>query len=478
MLSRGLWHRNRRRFSAVIGGIVFVLLIFGGCRSGHLVRTEEALREALSKGTGTVKLAPGTIEITSEIEIPPGARNLRIVGADGGSRLHLATNFEGRAALVFRSASNVELSGFSLYGHREFVDERVGLPPSNEIFASFYRNNGLVFEDIEQLTITNVHFAQIANFPLLISRGTGVLVEGVTIRDSGSLNKRGRNNSSGGILLEEGTADFVVRRCKLENVLGNGVWTHSRAGSPRARDGVIAENEFRNIGRDAIQVGHATRILVENNQGSRIGYPVDVVDIEGRAYPVGIDTADNTDDSTYLNNHFEEINGKCIDLDGFHHGTVRGNRCTNRGPASDYPLGHFGIIMNNTNAAMISEKIVIEDNVVDGALYGGLFLIGSGHTVRGNRFVRLNLAGCQAGSSDPRCDFSSWPGEPLLLRTGIYLGRRAERPAVTRDNVIENNVISGLGMDTSCIAAAPGLALAENRVRDNRCAGENAPAGR
>lgn len=478
MLPRERPHRNRRCLLAAAGTILCLSVALGGCRSGHLVRTEEALREALSKGTGTVELAPGTIEITSEIEIPPDAHDLRIIGAEAGSRLHLTTNFEGRAALVFRSASNVELSGFSVYGHREFVDERVGLPPSNETFTSFYRNNGLVFENVEHLTITNVAFAQIANYPLIISRATGVLVEGVTIRDSGSLNERGRNNASGGILLEDGVADFVVRRCKIENVSGNGVWTHSRAGSPRARDGVIAENEFRDIGRDAIQIGHATRILVENNHGSRIGYPANIVDIEGRAYPVGIDTAGNTDESAYLNNRFEEINGKCIDLDGFHHGTVRGNRCVNQGKASDYPLGHFGIIMNNTNPAMISEKIVIEDNVVDGAVYGGLFLIGNGHTVRGNRFVRLNLAGCRVGSSDPRCDFSSWPGEPLLLRTGIYLGRRAERPVVTRDNVIENNVVSGLGMEASCIAASPGLALSQNRVRDNRCAGENAPAGR
>ena len=104
----------------------------------------------------------------------------------------------------------------------------------------------------------------------------------------------GRNNATGGILLEEGTRDFTVTRCDLRNVRGNGIWTHSLATAPQNRDGLIASNHFERIGRDAIQVGHGTRVRVEDNTGSEIGYPLEDVDMEDLATPVAIDTAGDT----------------------------------------------------------------------------------------------------------------------------------------------------------------------------------------
>jgi hypothetical protein len=55
------------------------------------------------------------------------------------------------------------------------------------------------------------------------------------------------------------------------------------------------------------------------------------------------------------------------------------------------------------------------------------------------------------------------------LRSGIYLGARAERPAPARANVIEGNEISGFGMSAHCIAAAPGVSLAANDIARNSC---------
>ena len=92
---------------------------------------------------------------------------------------------------------------------------------------------------------------------------------------------------------------------------------------------------------------------------------------ENKAIPVAIDTAGNTDRSVYSNNRFTGINGKCIDLDGFHHGEVTGNVCVNQ--------RNFGIVMNNTNPDMQSEGITIADNTIDGGLYGGIFVIGTGN---------------------------------------------------------------------------------------------------
>ena len=461
--------RLRPRYP-ILPAALLCLAYCGPPADSNLIQTEDGLRRAIAEGTGEIQLAPGVIEVSSPIDAPDGTHDLGLTGHPSGTTLRVSPAFAGRAVLVFHSAENVKLSGFSIEGHRKAVKERVGIPPDNETFTSFFSNNGIIFEDVRGLDIAAVRFTEIAAFPIIVNQGHDVRIEGVHIRNSGSLNERGRNNTSGGILLEEGTADFVVRNCTFENVRGNGIWTHSRYESPRNRDGRIEGNRFKYIARDAIQVGHATRIRVEGNHGERIGYPFHYTDVEGQGYPVGIDTAGNTDESVYANNTFEEINGKCIDLDGFHHGEVRGNRCTNKGTAIDYPLGHFAIIMNNTNPDMNSEQIVIEDNEVDGAIYGGLFIIGSGHRVVNNRFRNLNRAQCVEGSADMRCHF--WLDEPALLRTGIYLGRQAERPAVTRVNVIEGNVISGFGMVSNCIAAAPGVRLAANRVDNNDCRDE------
>ena len=108
---------------------------------------------------------------------------------------------------------------------------------------------------------------------MLVSGSRQVAIENIAVSDSGSLNEKGRNNTTGGILIEEGTVNFAVRKCVLTGIRGNGIWTHSLYGSQRNRDGRIVENTFRQIGRDAIQVGHTLRITVENNKGSEIGYP-------------------------------------------------------------------------------------------------------------------------------------------------------------------------------------------------------------
>jgi hypothetical protein len=251
----------------------------------------------------------------------------------------------------------------------------------------------------------------------------------------------------------------------FENVHGNGVWTHSR--SVRNAHGRITANRFVNIGRDAIQVGHATEVRVDDNSGSRIGYPVSVVDVEGGGTPVAIDTAGNVDKSVYEENVFQEINGKCIDLDGFHHGDVLGNTCRNKLSAEQYPYGHFGIVFNNTNPDMQSEQVRMIGNVIDGAKFGGIFIVGRGHTIESNQLLRLNMAGCNESHSKFGCIYNA--KEPDVLQTGIYLGNKAERSEVSRENVIKNNIITGFKMATRCIAAAPGVDLKQNKVEGNVC---------
>jgi parallel beta-helix repeat protein len=376
--------------------------------------------------------------------------------------LRASPGFSGRAVIVASAGSTIE--NLTIDGNRARLAARVGIAPWNRDFIGYYDRNGLIADRADGLTVRNVTIRNVTNFAVIVARSRRVTLNQLRVEDSGSLNDKGRNNTTGGILLEEGTADFVVRNSTFMRIRGNGVWTHSRGESPRNGPGLIERNQFEEIGRDALQAGHATKVRIQHNTGRRIGWPVEIVDVEGGGTPVAIDTAGNVDQSSYVNNRFEEINGKCIDLDGFHHGDVRDNVCVNKGNSDDYPFGHYGIVFNNTNRDMQSEGIRVTGNVIDGTKYGGIFVIGSDNTISGNRLLRLNLARC---NERPECIYDA--SQPDLLRTGIYLGAKAERPAPSRDNTVTDNVVTGYGMERLCVAAAPGVSLYKQTIARNDC---------
>lgn len=365
-----------------------------------------------------------------------------------------------------QGGTRLTLRNVKFDGNRAALEKPGDLPPSNLPFHKFTDSNGIAAEGVSELSIENVKMTQIAGFAVLVSHSRKVRVLRVDITDSGSRNAKGRNNASGGILLEEGTTDFQVRQCKLNRVRGNGIWTHSLYTSPRNSDGWIEENEIRFTARDAIQVGHATRVRVERNQGEKIGYPGAEVDVENQGWPVALDTAGNVDESVYALNTFRELNGKCIDLDGFHHGEVRRNRCVNDRPAADYPYGHFGIVLNNTNPDMRSEEIRIVDNELEGMKYGGIFVIGRGHWIEKNRMRFLNQAGCPE-SKTVACVYKA--DEPDMMFTGIYLGKGAERPDPAERISILDNLITGNGMKEHCIGHAPGVSMEKQTRERNIC---------
>lgn len=355
----------------------------------------------------------------------------------------------------------------TLDGNRAHLAKPMPIAPYDRAFADFYPNNGILSVEASNVAIRSVRLTNIANFAILLSAVNGSTIERVIITASGSLNEAGVNNTTGGILLEEGASDFTVKHSRFRNVRGNAIWTHSRATSDRNSRGLISQNHFVNIGRDAIQIGHATKVRVEGNSGSRIGYPAAIVDMKGGGTPVAIDTAGNVDNSVYTQNHFEEINGKCIDLDGFHHGDVTRNICRNRQPVSAYPYGHFGIVFNNTNPDMRSEEIRVLDNIIDGTKFGGIFVIGRRHTIQGNRLLRLNQAGCNESHVRFGCIYNA--DEPEILQTGIYLGSQAERPDLSAENRISGNTITGYKMAKRCIASAPSVDRNSNTIKENLC---------
>jgi hypothetical protein len=455
------------RRSTIAGFAIGVLglLLPISCSEAPEARLRKTIR---SQVTGVIHLPPGTIQVSTELTLARGAHELTIIGSN--TTLKAADHFHGRAILCGDDVKHIRLVGFSVDGNRAVLTKPLEMAPPENQFRIYYPNNGILFDRVQSLEISDVHFSNIVNFAVLVSRGAEIRMDHLHVEDSGSLNRLGRNNTTGGIVIEEGSSDFDVRDCTFLRIRGNGLWTHSMYRSPRLRDGIFMANRFDTIGRDALEVGHATAVRVEDNAGTHIGYPSEIIDVENGGTPVAIDTAGNVDHAVYGRNRFEEIDGKCIDLDGFHDGSVVENQCINRKSVAEYPFGHFGIVMNNANPDMRSENIEILNNRIDGTKFGGLFLIGSGHRVVGNVFSNLNQAHCNESAKIFGCIFKR--DEPEMLEAGIYLGRGAERPADTRNNLIRGNLIVGHQMKTRCIIYAPGLPKGSNEIEQNQCANQ------
>ena len=416
-----------------------------------------------SPGSRVKQLPPGVIELHHEMTVGPG---MELRGAPSGTTLRAADDFDGRALLAV-GGDGVTIRHLTLDGNRTHLERRTGLPPSDKPFSQFTWGSGIRAAGTAKLRIEDVRFHEMAGFAVLVSRSRDVVIDGVEVSDSGSRDGRGRNNATGGILLEEGTSDFHVTHSQFRGIRGNGVWTHSLFTSPRNRDGEISGNLFEELARDAIQVGHATNVRVERNHGTRIGYPVELVAFEDQAYPVAIDTAGDVDRTVYGRNEFTEVDGKCVDLDGFHDGDVVDNACLNRPDGALYPFGNVGILFNDSNPNTRSKNIRVTGNVLDGVKFTGILAFGTGHTIAHNRLLNVNLAHCNEEAAKSGCYYPK--DEPDALQSGIYLGRGFLWLEPARNNLVEENEISGFGMKTRCIGYAPGVDSAANTVRNNIC---------
>ncbi len=450
-----------RRVDKVARALLCVSLLLVACRKSPEAQLRQRLATQL---TGTINLPPGVVEISQELRVPADAHDLDIVGS--GTILKATDEFKGRAILVIDGARAVRLRDFTMDGNRIVLEKPVDPPPTQVSLRDHYPANGVLLDRVQGAEISNLTLASFANFPMLVSRSSRVRAHHLHVEDSGSLDTHGHNNGTGGIAFEDGASDFELRASVFRRLRGNGLWTRQAAGAPRPENGIFTANRLDAIGRAAILIWSASRMRVEENTGARIGFPSDAVD--PLAQPAAIATFGNVDHSIYLKNRFEEVDGKCLDLDGFHDGAVTQNECADRRLPSEYPFGHFGIVMNNSDPAGEPANIEISGNVIDGAKYGGLFVIGSGHRITGNRFEHLNTANCEEGSQKQGCSYLK--DEPKMLTSGIYLGRGGARPAVARGNTIRDNKVSGYKMKSRCIAAAPGVSLQSNTLGSNTCA--------
>ncbi len=332
-------------------------------------------------------------------------------------------NPNAKAVLHIQNERQVTIRNVVIDGRRDAFHRTFPIAENGAPFIDYYPLNGIAIDRSQNVLIENVTLRNVTNLAIVVARSSNVRILNVTVEDSGSLDQKGLNNTTGGILLEEGVTNFEVGDCRLTRVRGNGIWTHSYTVSPRNKDGVIANNEIDTAARDAIQVGHATNVKVTDNIMRNVGYPSEIVDAE----PVGIDTAGDVDQTHYRGNRMYEINGKCFDLDGFRDGELTRNLCINSKPVAEYPHGNFGVVFNDSHPDSKSQNIIIRDNVFDGMKFGALFVIGPGHVIENNLFLNLNRSGSKdqlLGASIAFANGVLRPNPPAgLIRGNTFTGK-------------------------------------------------------
>lgn len=115
---------------------------------------------------------------------------------------------------------------------------------------------------------------------------------------------------------------------------------------------------------------------------------------------------------------------------------------------------------------MESKGVAVEGNTIDGAKYGGIFVIGSGHDIRANILRNLNLAQCPESGPQFGCNY---PTVPRLLEAGIYLAAGGTRPSPAKANRVTDNRIEGHKMSARCVVLAPEIRKLDNFVERNKC---------
>ena len=369
---------------------------------------EAQLRTALQTKTGAVTLPTGVIEISREITLPADAHDLNITGTN--TTIKASSNFRGRALLILPAGKNIAIRDLSLDGNRAAFPEPLGPPPPTAMLSRVVANNGIVAEGVSGLEIAGLKATEIAGFPLLINGGHNIHIRDAVITDSGTLDPAGRNNGSGGIVLEEGVTDFEIVHALIGKIRGNGIWIRSATSgsTATAARGVISDSEFTILARAAIELSHATAITIENNTGHMIGFPGEEAVTSGAVLPTAISASGSVDHTAIRNNSFDQIAGRCLTLEGFSDGEVTGNTCA-------------------------------ED------LFNAFVIRGTANHITGNHLAGLNHA---------------HRDQPESLRAGIYLAVGAS------GNTLDGNDIAGYGMALHCIGG-PGMEA--NKLSKNLC---------
>src|SRR5271154_3938348 len=116
---------------------------------------ENRVRQLLaSRVTGVIRLPTGVIRVSSELRLAPGAHDLEIVGS--ATLLQASDEFEGRAVIVGEGVSRIALRDISIEGSRRRIGKPKEMAPSENAFRVFYQDNGVLFDRVDGLEITEL----------------------------------------------------------------------------------------------------------------------------------------------------------------------------------------------------------------------------------------------------------------------------------------------------------------------------------
>jgi hypothetical protein len=108
-----------------------------------------------------------------------------------------------------------------------------------------------------------------------VNGGLGAKLTDIEITESGGFNAQHHNNGMGGIALEEGAADFDIRRCLIGGIRGSAVTLRG------VKRGTISESELNVLSGDAVNADKVSAVTIRNNRIRQIGFPA--AETDGRS---------------------------------------------------------------------------------------------------------------------------------------------------------------------------------------------------
>jgi hypothetical protein len=316
---------------------------------GRPARTDADLAAAIAAAPadgGVVRLGAGTWEIAHPVVIPASRRNLRIVGAGAVLKRVAAV-----AEVLDIASEGVTLESLTIDGNQAGTTKLVftARDPMDSLLAA--GSSVRIEPGSKRITLRGVEIRRTQGYAVLIDARAAdvedVAIDSCFIRDSvqythvgtpaekADTRETGYGSWGGGIHFQAGASAHVkglsVVKSRFENIYGHAIWGHSNFVENLSEDVRVTGNTFRDIGLDAVQFGCVRNGLVEDNEMSRIGYIAGVPKYRlanGDSYcGAGIDTAGWTTGCKYRRNTMLNVNGPCIDLDGFSGGEVSNNTC-------------------------------------------------------------------------------------------------------------------------------------------------------
>jgi len=118
---------------------------------------ESAIQAQLDKGTGIVRLPPGTTELTRELRLPPEAHDLEIIG-ESTTVLRATRDFQGRAMLDLGGARNVTIRGIQFDGNRAENDRRIDRPFAGVPYSQHFGASGILAVKAAAIRISGIYF--------------------------------------------------------------------------------------------------------------------------------------------------------------------------------------------------------------------------------------------------------------------------------------------------------------------------------